>query len=69
MAVAGVAQVMQSKKSLLDTLHQDVANKEDGGLKRLLGEDEAVAKKREDSMQRLRMLEKVRPHLLSCKFT
>ena len=54
---------MQSKKVLLDTLHQDVANKEDGGLKRLLGEDEEVAKKREASMTRLRMLEKVPPHL------
>mmetsp|Transcript_5727 Transcript_5727/g.16368 ORF Transcript_5727/g.16368 Transcript_5727/m.16368 type:complete len:644 (-) Transcript_5727:522-2453(-) len=60
--------VMQSKKSLLDTLHQDVANKEDGGLKRLLGEDEAVAKKREDSMQRLRMLEKAKQELIEANY-
>lgn len=51
---------MQAKKVLLSSLHEDVANKEDGGLKRMLGEDEEIAKKREASMNRLRMLEKVR---------
>lgn len=50
---------MQAKKVLLSSLHEDVANKEDGGLKRMLGEDEEIAKKREASMNRLRMLEKV----------
>ena len=34
---------MKAKKELLDTLHQDVAAKEDGGLKRMLGEDESVS--------------------------
>ncbi len=37
---------MQSKKKLLDKLHEEVAAKEDGGLKRMLGEDETVAKRR-----------------------
>jgi hypothetical protein len=43
-------QVMNAKKKLLDTLHEDVAAKEDGGLKRLLGEDESVAKRRSASV-------------------
>lgn len=39
-------QVINAKKKLLDHLHEDVAAKEDGGLKRMLGEDENVAKRR-----------------------
>lgn len=39
-------QVINAKKKLLDKLHEDVAAKEDGGLKRMLGEDESVAKRR-----------------------
>jgi hypothetical protein len=62
-------QVMQAKKALLSSLHEDVANKEDGGLKRMLGEDPKVAQKREDCMKRLQMLQKVllRLHSLSTK--
>jgi hypothetical protein len=51
--------VLQAKKLLLSTLQEDVANKEDEALKRMLGEDEEIAKKREASIIRLRMLEKV----------
>ena len=35
-------QVVKAKRDLLDTLHQDVAAREDASLKRLLGEDEQV---------------------------
>jgi hypothetical protein len=47
-------QVMNAKKKLLDKLHEDVAAKEDGGLKRLLGEDESVAKRRSGPWRRHR---------------
>lgn len=38
--------MINAKKKLLEKLQEDVAAKEDGGLKRMLGEDEAVAKRR-----------------------
>jgi Dynamin GTPase effector domain len=47
-------QVMQSKKRLLEKLHASVAAQEDAGLKRLLGEDETMLKRREDLTKRLR---------------
>jgi dynamin 1-like protein len=60
--------VMQSKKKLLDKLHEEVAAKEDGGLKRMLGEDESVAKKREELFARLQMLEKAKAELSEANY-
>lgn len=61
--------VMQAKKALLSSLHEDVANKEDGGLKRMLGEDPKVAQKREDCMKRLQMLQKAKQELHDANYS
>lgn len=60
--------VLQAKKLLLSTLQEDVANKEDEALKRMLGEDEEIAKKREASIIRLRMLEKAKQELMDANY-
>ncbi len=51
-------QVLQAKKRLLDKLHADVAEGEDGKLKRMLAEDETTLKRREQLTHRLRLLRK-----------
>lgn len=60
--------VMQSKKKLLDKLHSEVAGKEDGSLKRLLGEDEGTMKRREDCHKRLKMLQQASEELSAVSF-
>ncbi|KAK9846015.1 hypothetical protein WJX81_008471 [Elliptochloris bilobata] len=50
--------VLQAKKRLLDKLHADVAEGEDGRLKRMLAEDESTLKRREQLSHRLRLLRK-----------
>ena len=63
-----MVQVMQAKKKLLDKLHSEVAGKEDGSLKRLLGEDEGTMKRREDCHKRLRMLQQASEELSAVSF-
>lgn len=60
--------VMKAKSELLTKLHEETAAKEDGGLKRMLGEDEAVAKKREECYNRLKMLEKAKEELMEANY-
>ena len=61
-------QVIQSKKRLLDKLHSDVAGKEDGSLKRMLGEDEGTMQRREQCHQRLKLLQQASEELSAVAF-
>ena len=54
----GAAQVLQAKKRLLDKLHADVAEGEDGKLRFMLKEDEATMKRREQLTHRLKLLKR-----------
>jgi len=60
--------VIQAKKKLLDKLHSEVAGKEDGSLKRLLGEDESTMKRREDCHKRLQLLHQASEELSAVSF-
>ena len=61
-------QVLQAKKRLLDALQADVAASEDGRLKRMLQEDETVAKRREGCHNRLRLLRKAAEEVSAVAF-
>ena len=64
----GILQVIQSKKRLLTSLHSEVAGKEDGSLKRMLGEDEGTMQRREQCHQRLRLLQQASEELSAVSF-
>lgn len=63
-----VMQVMQAKKQLLDTLHADVASREDLPLKRMLSEDDATMKRREQCQTRVQLLKKAAEEIASVSF-
>ena len=67
-SVAPSVQVVSAKKKLLDKLHSDVAGKEDGSLKRLLGENEETMKRREECHKRLNMLKQASEELSAVSF-
>lgn len=62
------AQVMQAKKQLLDKLHADVASREDLPLKRMLSEDDATMKRREQCQTRVQLLKKAAEEIASVSF-
>ncbi len=51
-------QVIKAKENVLNDMLMEVAGYEEGQLKRLLGEDEKVQKRREDVTRRLKLLKK-----------
>ena len=61
-------QVMQAKKRLLDKMQADVAAAEDTKLKRILQEDESVAKRRENCHNRLKLLRKAAEEVSAVAF-
>jgi len=61
-------QVMQAKKRLLDKMQADVASSEDAKLKRILQEDESVAKRREGCHNRLKLLRKAAEEISAVAF-
>ena len=61
-------QVMQAKKRLLDKMQADVASAEDTKLKRILQEDESVAKRREICHNRLKLLRKAAEEVSAVAF-
>lgn len=61
-------QVMQAKKQLLDKLHADVAAREDLPLKRMLSEDDATMKRREQCQTRVQLLKKAAEEIASVSF-
>ena len=63
-----VVQVMQAKKQLLDKLHADVASREDLPLKRMLSEDDATMKRREQCQTRVQLLKKAAEEIASVSF-
>ena len=61
-------QVLQAKKKLLDNLHAEVAESEDGKLKRMLIEDETTLKRREQCTHRLKLLRKAAEELSAASY-
>ncbi len=61
-------QVQQAKKKLLDNLHAEVAEGEDGKLKRMLIEDETTLKRREQCTHRLKLLRKAAEELSAASY-
>lgn len=59
---------MQAKKQLLDKLHADVASREDLPLKRMLSEDDATMKRREQCQTRVQLLRKAAEEIASVSF-
>lgn len=56
---------LQSKDKLLEDMSANVAGDQDAALKRLLGEDEAVMKRREALTHKLDMLQRAQAELTS----
>ena len=61
-------QVLQAKKKLLDNLHAEVAESEDGKLKRMLIEDETTLKRREACTNRLKLYRKAAEELSAASY-
>lgn len=60
--------VMKAKKQLLDGLQREVAAADDGGLKRMLSEDEATVRRREQCVHRLKLLRQAADEVAACSF-
>ena len=60
--------VMKAKRQLLDALQREVAAADDGGLKRMLSEDDATVKRREQCAHRLRLLRQAADEVAACSF-
>ena len=60
--------VMKAKKQLLDGLQREVAAADDGGLKRMLSEDDATVRRREQCVHRLKLLRQAADEVAACSF-
>lgn len=60
--------VVKAKKQLLDGLQREVAAADDGGLKRMLSEDDATVRRREQCVHRLKLLRQAADEVAACSF-
>ena len=60
--------VLKAKRQLLDGLAREIAAADDGGLKRMLSEDDATVKRREQCLHRLKLLRQAADEVAACSF-
>ena len=60
--------VLTAMRQLLDGLAREIAAADDGGLKRMLSEDDATVKRREQCLHRLKLLRQAADEVAACSF-